>query len=53
LDENLASIEEIAEKVEEVVGKLTQFMGPTLPDFTYVPVSENMRKRVDEFNAYD
>jgi hypothetical protein len=52
LDENNASVEEIAEKVEELTSTLAQFMAPTLPDLTTASVSEDMRKRVEEFNEY-
>jgi hypothetical protein len=53
LDENHASAEEIAEKVEKLTGALAQFMAPTLPDLATASVSEDMRKRVEEFNKYD
>jgi hypothetical protein len=52
LDENHASVEEITEKVEELTGALAQFMAPTLPDLTTASVSEEMKIRVEEFNAY-
>jgi hypothetical protein len=52
LDENHASAEEITEKVEEITSALAQFMAPTLPDVTGALVSEDMRIRVEEFNAY-
>jgi hypothetical protein len=52
LDENHASVKEITEKVEELTGALAQFMVPTLPDITTASVSEDMKIRVEEFNAY-
>jgi hypothetical protein len=52
LDENHASVKEITEKVEELTGALAQFMVPTLPDIMTASVSEDMRIRVEEFNAY-
>jgi hypothetical protein len=51
LDENHASVEEITEKVEELTGALARFMVPTLPDLTTASVSEDMKIRVEEFNA--
>jgi hypothetical protein len=52
LDENHASVKEITEKVEELTSALAQFMIPTLPDLTTASVSEDIRIRVEEFNAY-
>jgi hypothetical protein len=52
LDENHASVEEITEKVEELTGALAHFMVPTLPDLTTASVSEDMKLRVEEFNAW-
>jgi hypothetical protein len=50
LDENHASAEEIAEAVEKLNGELAQYRAPTLPDLTTVLVSDDMSKRVEEFN---
>jgi hypothetical protein len=52
LDENHASVKEITEKVEELTGALAQFMIPTLPDLTTALMSEDIKTRVEEFNAY-
>jgi hypothetical protein len=52
LDENHASVKEITEKVEELTSALAQFMLPTLPDLTTASVSEDIKIRVEEFNAY-
>jgi hypothetical protein len=38
--------------VEELTGALAQFMVPTLPDIMTASVSEDMKIRVEEFNAY-
>jgi hypothetical protein len=53
LDENHASVKEITEKVEELTDSLAQFMLPTLPDLTTASVSDDVKIRVKEFNAYE
>jgi hypothetical protein len=52
MDENHTSVKEITEKVEELTRALAQFMIPTLPDLTTALVSEDIKIRVEEFNAY-
>jgi hypothetical protein len=52
MDENHTLVKEITEKVEELTRALAQFMIPTLPDLTTALVSEDIKIRVEEFNAY-
>jgi hypothetical protein len=52
LDETDASIEEIAQKVEEMTGALAQFTVPTLSDFGSVSNSLEASNRVKGFNTY-
>jgi hypothetical protein len=39
--------------VEELTDSLAQFMLPTLPDLTTASVSDDVKIRVEEFNAYE
>jgi methyl-accepting chemotaxis protein len=52
LDENLASVEEIAEKVEEIVSMLAQCTVPTTFGLTSTSASKEISDRVEAFNAY-